>query len=999
MTVTLLAFLVILLVGLATYTRIETAVAGNTQRQAQARQNALLALNVALGQLQKSAGPDQRVTATAESVPGVNGQKAHYTGVWDSTTAGTAPLTWLVSGSENGASISVTAAMPAAQAVELVGAHTSGTANDVVVPLVDVKTYGVPGQFANDNTTTGGTTIGRYAWWVGDQGVKAPVAIADHTASVNYAPWDSVELNSRLRQQMGLGAGPADANGNAVFEPRDTTTGSPTNAALTTKTTSFNQLAFFNKPAGGTVGLTTLQQNYHAWSPNNFAVLANTKLGGLRQDLSLKPDLLGSAFAAWADYTTYMEDPTAPATVPPLPAYGTDPLRRRYKITTPISSGEVGVSPVLSYFYLFFGVRKQTAATPYTLGLRWAAALWNPYSSALVPEDLRLEISGLPGTIAIKARSSGAPVGSGTTDVTVSLANLYGNPLKVKLPWDSTTTVSSDRESWLPGRTYNWVSTPDATFAAGSTNAGRFYSRSIPALTNGLVVSVPGSASVNGNSVLTLTIPNQTTLTVKLVRDSDGKTLATYTSPTYEVVTTTDEFQASGNTSPVGFIFRMSESFDTVATDPSIWLTTQGRDPRSSAFPADGLTTAPKGLAPTDCKNFTEIKFADRFFDRDITNGTSYNEDLPFVELPRSPIVSLGELQHFFISGARPFAIGNSWGDRKSINGLGCNELFDRFYFSGLVSGVSPTSSSGALQLPNPLLKTIPRDAIKGTPLVVADLRNSPNGQSSKFLFQGGAFNINSLNGAAWAAALRSGRFSTSTSFSYLDCDATTGTADDSATVSVQPTDAQFFRFAQSAQENFKADEGYEQSESSFDPKPWPVINTPLFRRGARTIDATLVTALANAIVDGLRQKHFDSGPFRTIEEFLAPSSLFVAANGQSVSLIEEAIDTAGINSSIAEFSSQWLTQGDIMTALAPVLFPRSDTFVIRTYGEAVNPTTGATEGKAWCEATVQRVPEYFDKAADAEEVAPAALSSPLNQTYGRRFKIVSFRWLTHSDI
>ena len=62
--VTLLGFIVVLLLGLATYTRIETTIAGNTQRQAQARENALLALNVALGQLQKHAGPDRRVTAT-----------------------------------------------------------------------------------------------------------------------------------------------------------------------------------------------------------------------------------------------------------------------------------------------------------------------------------------------------------------------------------------------------------------------------------------------------------------------------------------------------------------------------------------------------------------------------------------------------------------------------------------------------------------------------------------------------------------------------------------------------------------------------------------------------------------------------------------------------------------------------------------------------------------------------------------------------------------------
>src|SRR5687768_980468 len=65
-TITLLAFLVLLLVSLASLTRVETQVAANNQTLSQARQNALFALNVALGQLQKYSGPDQRVTARAD---------------------------------------------------------------------------------------------------------------------------------------------------------------------------------------------------------------------------------------------------------------------------------------------------------------------------------------------------------------------------------------------------------------------------------------------------------------------------------------------------------------------------------------------------------------------------------------------------------------------------------------------------------------------------------------------------------------------------------------------------------------------------------------------------------------------------------------------------------------------------------------------------------------------------------------------------------------------
>jgi predicted lipid-binding transport protein (Tim44 family) len=79
------------------------------------------------------------------------------------------------------------------------------------------------------------------------------------------------------------------------------------------------------------------------------------------------------------------------------------------------------------------------------------------------------------------------------------------------------------------------------------------------------------------------------------------------------------------------------------------------------------------------------------------------------------------------------------------------------------------------------------------------------------------------------------------------------------------------------------------------------------------------------------------------------------------------------------------------------VLFARSDTFSVRAYGDTVNPATGAIESRAWCEAMVQRLPDYFD-AAQPADTAPAALNA-LNQAYGRRFKVVHFQWLSSSDI
>src|SRR5690606_21850844 len=64
-TIVLVAFLVLVLVTLASLTRVETTVATNSRHVAEARDNALVALNIALGQLQRFAGPDRRATATA----------------------------------------------------------------------------------------------------------------------------------------------------------------------------------------------------------------------------------------------------------------------------------------------------------------------------------------------------------------------------------------------------------------------------------------------------------------------------------------------------------------------------------------------------------------------------------------------------------------------------------------------------------------------------------------------------------------------------------------------------------------------------------------------------------------------------------------------------------------------------------------------------------------------------------------------------------------------
>ncbi len=92
-----------------------------------------------------------------------------------------------------------------------------------------------------------------------------------------------------------------------------------------------------------------------------------------------------------------------------------------------------------------------------------------------------------------------------------------------------------------------------------------------------------------------------------------------------------------------------------------------------------------------------------------------------------------------------------------------------------------------------------------------------------------------------------------------------------------------------------------------------------------------------------------------------------------------------------------WLTQADVLQVIGPVLSARSDTFRIRAYGEAVDPESGDPVARAWCEAIVQRLPEYVD-GSDPVTDRPDALT-PVNQRFGRRFATVSFKWLSPDEI
>ncbi len=102
------------------------------------------------------------------------------------------------------------------------------------------------------------------------------------------------------------------------------------------------------------------------------------------------------------------------------------------------------------------------------------------------------------------------------------------------------------------------------------------------------------------------------------------------------------------------------------------------------------------------------------------------------------------------------------------------------------------------------------------------------------------------------------------------------------------------------------------------------------------------------------------------------------------------------------------LLQSDILEAVGSALSTRSDTFVIRCYGNAastLNPNVPASS--CWIEAVVQRIPEFCDPSQPPEtEVSSPTecqdhnpLLNSVNRTLGRRFKIMSVRELALKDL
>jgi hypothetical protein len=179
-TLSLMVLLTLLGIGLLSLSTISLRAAAQGGAMAVARSNARLALLLAIGELQKSIGPDKAVTATSEIIR-ANPRKPHLMGVWDSWNynpnspdldyAGKKTelfRRWLVSDKDFAATATRTYV-------------TTGFAGESI-PLVTARTGDATPVDSADTITAGkvpiyqnGRNQGAYAWHVSDESVKARI--------------------------------------------------------------------------------------------------------------------------------------------------------------------------------------------------------------------------------------------------------------------------------------------------------------------------------------------------------------------------------------------------------------------------------------------------------------------------------------------------------------------------------------------------------------------------------------------------------------------------------------------------------------------------------------------------------------------------------------------------------------------------------------------------------------------------------------------------------
>ena len=258
------------------------------------------------------------------------------------------------------------------------------------------------------------------------------------------------------------------------------------------------------------------------------------------------------------------------------------------------------------------------------------------------------------------------------------------------------------------------------------------------------------------------------------------------------------------------------------------------------------------------------------------------------------------------------------------------------------------------------------------------------------YLMLAGGFNVNSTSVDAWKAVL-----------------AALGDAEIQTVVGADPANAGRYALLRVRR----------PAEKCSDDLPLPTRQNRW--QGYRRLTETQIAELAEETVKEIRTR----GPFLSLADFVN-RKVGPESDTTIMGALQAAIDRTSINTAMkpdgkelvakdvaangyksvmagigntASHAPGFITQGDVLSSLGSRITVRADTFRIRGYGEARDASGRQVLAKAWCEAVVQRVPDFVDP-SELPYAKYADLKGP-NKNFGRRYEIVRFRWLSPSEV
>ncbi|WP_269538940.1 hypothetical protein [Cerasicoccus fimbriatus] len=1196
---TLMSLIILLVISMATLVKVELSTELHTQNQSLARQNALFGLQVAIGQLQQQMGPDKRVSATAsilditpedanfdDSEAAPNVRQPHWTGVWNSLDwdrssnredSPSLPKAsdgkpnefrgWLVSGFSNtqltGAEMigQATSFDPDADdSILLVG---EGTVGQTTTPRSDFV-YATREVLQTEDWNQSG-----FAYWVGDEGVKAPIngeSIED--ANVSLEKLNAISSNSRANLRALKDWSELD------YETLNPSTIYSHDILKLSAVRELNNSEAY-------------QGKFHDVSPYSSGMLIDTRNGGFRKDLSLSfsQEDLPEAFVDETGNPRKMFYLGSEAN-PTISGPGWDYVKRfhnRYQILeshvnaapsfdildvrsevhqslAPNKKGDTPLPVLVRYQYVFSlyqgyntydglpydpeeqeldgkGSGKGPATTDYQSNEKIVYLMvtpiyyvWNPYNVTIeMPKGKDSSLNLLPSFPDIEFSFDGGArfkeidqifefyvgelVSLNTPNheledaiiippgemrlITLSKANNRFDEYKNKL-WVNW----SDRDVfWGDAAGGNSWRAQNSTTNFSESTMGLFSPTLLPSVQNPGLKSAPDTKLLaSGNSDIHVRIKdseskflfkvnvggeggNRQNAGVFHVNSSDPMSTNYHSSEyihdeTISLGSLPEIIDSNYNFTGLSPLFSMT--FDVRAFDEQEGLGKPGlfTDPTNGHFYTETVTEAAMAVAPFNFAFESDAASGDYLQFDPNTSRAFFRSGLDLVysnvakELPVSPMLSLGQLEHAPLgrdydhlvyqytewgsestppSKLQPSdprrrdmapvynrAVGNGylhpmiaadevWNGAYNVDrSYFLNDtLFDSYFFSGLANNGGPFAPNaktgdqllddlleGDYELLNPAysLNLTDGETLESIASSIGETSGDEYLRLAAFLAVNGAFNINSTSVDAWAAMLSASRGKT-----VIYTDASDGEIKEDNDALRTPIISKTFPSGASA-----------DSQSNYNS-----ANASLWS-GYRALTDEQIHELAEQIVAQVKAR----GPFLSLGQFLnrevSNRNDFNRTGGVQAAIDKTTINISADNVSIsdalkARFDSSevtesdiqdlvgvesphallgdrneglpgYITQAELLKPIMPVLSARSETFLIRAYGDVRNADGVVAE--AWCEAVVQRKPNYVNP-EDPTSPQPWELpeaDTPAD-TFGREFEIVSFRWLAKDEV